>query len=110
MSEVFAPAPTFFDRYLDARVEEREIGRAVGEWHESDDTETRPLAAFLGMSDDEYAVYVMDRTIMPILRERRLQGGALRDTVADFVERRAASRDPGAAVSVRALRAWLADV
>ena len=110
MSEVFAPAPPFFDRYLGARAEESEIGRAVGEWHASDDAEIRSLAAFLGMSEDEYAVYVMDRTILPALRERRLRGGSLWDAVAGFVERREASLDPGAAVCVRALRAWLADV
>lgn len=110
MSEVFAPAPTFFNRYLDGLADESEIGRAVGEWHASDDAETRSLAAFLGMSEDEYAVYVMDRTILPVLRDRRLRGGSLRDTVADFVERQAEARDGRAAVSVRVLRAWLADM
>lgn len=104
MSDVAVQDAVFFDRYLAGLASAADIDDCVEAWHEAPDSETRSLAAFLGMSDDEYAVYLMDPNSLAILRDRRLNGGSLPDAVANYV-RRMRGRSNG--TSKEALSAWL---
>jgi hypothetical protein len=61
----------FFDLYQAHSVPEDAIGDFVAAWHNTGNKETRPLSQFLGMTEDEYAIWVIDARTLPLLRTAR---------------------------------------
>lgn len=56
LSDISQKSPTFFALYSAGRVTADQANNYVDAWHESGDEETRSLAEYLGMSDDEYDI------------------------------------------------------
>lgn len=106
MSEVRHDAPTFFSLYAAGRISEDQIDSFVEAWHESGDEETRSLAEYLGMTDDEYAVWVMSHAALPtILASRRLEQ-PLVEAVANYLAELRRSH-PANRPAIHALSHWL---
>jgi hypothetical protein len=60
VSETRNTTAAFFDLYERGDVPKDAIDDFVGAWHGAGDAESRPLSAFLGMTADEYVVWVME--------------------------------------------------
>lgn len=58
MSEAQPKRLTFLDLYSDGKVQAAQIDDFIDVWHESDDREQRSLSEFLGMTEDEYPVWL----------------------------------------------------
>ena len=108
MSEVRSQTPCFFDLYDAGQMPEGAIDDFVESWHRSGDEEARPLSRFLGMTDDEYAVWAMDGRTLPLLRAARQANEPLAVAVARYLDRLRAAADPADRAAVDALSHWVA--
>jgi hypothetical protein len=59
VSEVRNRTSSFFDLYSAGELPESAIDDHVEAWHCAGEAEDRPLSRFLGMTEDEYSVWVM---------------------------------------------------
>ena len=70
--------PTFFDLYASGGAKDDEIDDHVDRWHAEmagrEGAGVVPLAAYLGLTDEEYAAWVEDGTALPRIRNARLSG------------------------------------
>ena len=108
MSDVDAPTALFFDRYCEGRVDEDTISDGIEAWHDSGDEEQRDLPEFLGMTDDEYAIWAMDGRSLPMLAEARRTGRNLRDAVAEHLAAMQANPTREDGTAIYALTHWVA--
>jgi hypothetical protein len=78
MSEI---RTTFFDLYARGDATEDEIDDHVDRWHVEmagrESAGVVPLAAYLGLTDGEYAAWVEDGTALPRILKARLSGAPL---------------------------------
>lgn len=107
MSEVRSRVDTFFKRYAAGEVAESAVDDYVEAWHASDESEGRPLGSFLGLTEQEYAVWVMDGRTLPVLRAARCSGEAVPEAVARYLEGLRAAADPGNRAAILSLSHWL---
>lgn len=107
MSNVSMIEPTFFDLYSSGVISAQRIADFVSAWHRSNQCEQRSLAAYLGLTDEEYEVWLMDTETLPQILAARRTGRKLRDVIAEYVDtmQRAAHAEDGSAI--HALSHWL---
>jgi hypothetical protein len=108
VSDVRSRTSSFFDLYSAGQVPEAAINDFVENWHTSGDKEVRPLSDFLGMTDDEYAVWVMDGRTLPLLRDARQAREQPAVAVTRYLDRLRAEADPLDRAAVHALSHWVA--
>jgi hypothetical protein len=108
VSNVSRIAPTFFDLYKSGTVSADRINDFISAWRASDDKEQRSLAAYLGLTDEEYDVWLMDTDALPQILSARRTGRGLKEVVADYVVALPRAARPEDRSSVFALRHWLA--
>jgi hypothetical protein len=95
---------TFIDECLAGRARPEDIEDFVEAWHESDSDKS--IERFLGMSEDEYALWVeKPRSLAFILYSRRCRV-PLQRAIEDASEMRMAARG-ATRESARELQAWL---
>ncbi len=109
MSDVDAPAASFFVLYAEGRATRDDIEGFIASWHESGDDEQRLLPEFLGLTAEEYDVWLMDRRTLPLILTARRDGVSLRQRVALYLaslqhEPRAVDRP-----AIHALSYWVKD-
>lgn len=68
---------TFGDLWLQGEVLADEIDDFVDTWHESDTG--KPLHAFLGLTREEYGLWVERPAALDIILEARKRGGSISD-------------------------------
>lgn len=108
MSEVHDRATAFFDLYRAHGVAEDAIGDFIEQWHNSGDDEERPVWQFLGMTEDEYSVWVMDARVLPLLRAVRETGENLVAAVTRYLDGLRAANEAANRAAVHALSHWVA--
>jgi hypothetical protein len=108
VSDVDAPTALFFDRYCDGRVDEDAISDGIEAWHDSGDDERRDLPEFLGMTDDEYAIWAMDGRSLPLLAEARRAGRSARAALAEHLAAMQANPTYEDRSAIYALTDWVA--
>jgi hypothetical protein len=97
MSEarVETEAPSFFDLYCRGAVEADSVHDHIDGWHDryKDQTDYPPLHEYLGMTRDEYEVWLYDPFSLPRIRQSRQTGESLADIMARrYDQLRAANR------------------
>jgi hypothetical protein len=99
---------SFIEQALSGKALIDEIDDFVEAWHSSDDS--RSLAEFLGMSDDEYSLWVSNPGYLSLILAARHRSIPLRDAVNDnyLPALRSAARSDRAA-KLDQLQHWLAD-
>lgn len=107
MSNVSSIAPTFFDLYSSGAVSADRINDFISAWHASDDEEQRSLAAYLGLTDEEYDVWLMDTDALPQILSARRTGRGLKDVMAEYVAALQRAARPEDRSSLYALGHWL---
>ena len=107
VSDIAHAENSFFALYDSGQATAEQIDDFVDAWHASGDEETRSLAEYLGVTNEEYGVLIItDRALPAILAARRARR-PLRQFVAPFFERLRAEGDPENRPVVFALAHWL---
>ena len=99
---------SFFDCYNAGELPESAIDDYVEAWHCSGEAEDRPLSGFLGMTDDEYSVWVMDGRALPVLRSARREQQELVAAVGGYLDGLRAAANPVNRAAIHALSHWVA--
>ena len=107
MSNVSSIVPTFFDLYSRGDVSADRVNDFIAAWHASDDNEQRSLAAYLGLTDEEYDVWLMDTDALPQVLSARRTGRGLKEVVAEYVAALQRAARPHDRSSLHALGHWL---
>jgi len=84
-----------------------QIDDFIDAWHDAVDDDQCSLAAFLGMTDDEYAVITMTPRALPAIAASRRNGRTLHEVLTSWLEtarRTGELADPG---TVLALETWM---
>ncbi len=97
----------FFALYCRAEAEEDEIDDFIDDWHDLPDGGGQSLPEFLGMTDDEYAVFVTDARTLPLIRTARTTHQPLVTAVRAYVSGLQADGGPNDQPAVMALSSWL---
>ncbi len=85
MSDANLANAPFFTLFRQGQVSEDGVSDFVAAWHEASDNETRSLPAYLGMTDEEYEVWVLDGRTLPLILAARLAGTPLRSAVGTYL-------------------------
>jgi hypothetical protein len=107
VSEVVHQGDTFFALYDAGRVALEQIDDFVEAWHESGDNEQRPLAEFLGVTEEEYGVLLITDRALPAILAARRTNRPLREFVAPLFETLQVAGDPKDEPVLHALGYWL---
>lgn len=95
---------TFMEQLLDGRAFLDEVDDWVDEWHDGDSGDR--LSAFLGMTEEEYALWVEKPSALRLIAAARERNERVEDLLEHFDELTVAARgaDPR---EVEAIRRWL---
>ena len=85
MSDVRPKTKPFLELCRDGKVSGQQIEDFIEAWHNLDDTEECPLAEFLGMTEDEYTVWMASRKTLPAIIAARQQGRPLVELVEEHL-------------------------
>jgi hypothetical protein len=107
VSDIRNRTASFFDLYSRGDASEHEIDDFVGAWHNSGDRETLSLFEFLGLTEDEYAVWVMDARSLPLILASRLAREPLHEAVARYLAKMQATADPLDRSAIWSLSHWV---
>jgi hypothetical protein len=107
VSDIRNRTDSFFDLYSRGDASEGEIDDFVGAWHEAGDRETHSLSEFLGLTEDEYAVWVMDARSLPLILAARLAKEPLHEAVARYLAKMQAAEDPLDRSAIWSLSHWV---
>lgn len=107
MSDIAHEAPSFLTLYSDGRVTADQVDDYVDAWHKSGAEEVRSLSEYLGMTDEEYGVWVMTPRALPVIVAARRFGRPLWEFVAPFYEQLRAAAAPDDKPVLHAMGYWL---
>ena len=96
---------TFVERALAGEISGLDIDDEIERWHESAGGES--LAAWLGMSDEEYQLFVEQPDALGLILNARRQGRGIRELLGDSDDGVALAASGIPAAEVRRNRAWL---
>jgi hypothetical protein len=101
--------PSFFDLYSQGQALPDEIDDFIDRWHEGANPQISGLSLheYLGLTLDEYEIWVLDPDVLPQVLIARREARPLPDVMNRYLdELPEATRVPDAA-TIRALRDWL---
>lgn len=107
MSSSHTQVRPFFDLYSRGEVTAEQIDDFISQWHHAPESDPRSLAEYLGMTDEEYAVSVMDPAALPQIVAAREQGRPLREVMANYVARLRLAGRPEDETALFSLGHWL---
>jgi hypothetical protein len=107
VSDIIQKAPTFFALYDAGQATAEAIHDFIGAWHETGVEEERPLSEYLGMTVEEFGVWVITPRALPAILAARRANRPLREFVAPFFESLRSAGDPEDKPVLHAMRYWL---
>jgi hypothetical protein len=107
VSDVRPKSSSFLDLYSDGKVTSEHIDDFIDAWHESDDSEQRPLSKFLGMTEDEYSVWLASRGVLPLLVAARWDGRPVAVVVQQHLADLRHEAAPADETAIYVLSHWL---
>jgi len=103
---------TFFDLYSEGHALEEEIDDFIDAWHLEMKGKAFPnlieLPDYLGMSQDEYDVWVQEPDTLPHILNARLEGKCIDTVMYEHVDDMLLAARAADKSSIIALKAWLA--
>lgn len=85
---------SFFDKYSTGDALPDEIDDYIDAWHNQSDT-SQQLHEYLGLTWEEYSVWVHDPLALPFILQARRQGRSLRTIMENRVSEAQAEYEPG---------------
>ena len=110
MSEVRNKAPAFFDLLYQGSATEQQADDFAEAWHRPGGSETRPLAEFLGMTDEEYAVWCMALEALSLILLARRNNQPLRQVMRSYLAALRTEKGDPRRSFLHAPGHWLGDV
>jgi hypothetical protein len=107
VSDVRPKSLSFLDLYSDGKVTAEHIDDFIDAWHESDDSEQRPLSEFLGMTEDEYSVWLASHRVLPLLVAARRDGRSVAAVVQQHLADLQHAAAPADETAIYVLSHWL---
>lgn len=107
MSDVQPKTAPFLVLYRDGHVTAQQIDDFIEAWHDLDEFEQRPLAEFLGMTEDEYAVWMASRKALPAIVAARQTARPLVEVVAEHLAQLQHAALPSNRAAIHVLSHWL---
>nr|WP_294543663.1 hypothetical protein [uncultured Rhodopila sp.] len=107
MSNIRTEVRPFFELYSRGEVSAEQIGDFTSQWHAAPDSEQRSLAPYLGMTQEEYDVFLMDPATLPQILIARRPGRSLVQAIADYVAQLRLAGPPEDETALHALGHWL---
>ncbi|HEY1931482.1 MAG TPA: hypothetical protein VGG99_05680 [Acetobacteraceae bacterium] len=108
MSELRSAATPFLELFRDGKVSAQQIADFIEAWHDSDPPERCTLAEFLGMTEDEYTVWLASRKALPSIVAAREEGRPLAELVAEHLAALRSLASPSDRSAIHVLSHWLA--
>lgn len=105
MSNHNQEAPTFLNQYLNGEVLAKEIDDFIDVWHE--DPHAQEIYEFLGMTEEEYSLWLRDPDMLPHIARARREGLPLAVVVRTSLESLPIAARAADAAKVRRLIKWL---
>ena len=113
MSEVRTETrePSFFDLYSRGEATADQIDDFVGRWHEDEEPWAKDMALheYLGLSEQEYQVWVYDRDALPQILAARRERQPLREVIANHLDALIHEDRRVNGTKIYGLRIWLGD-
>lgn len=105
-----AASLSFFDLYCRGQALPDDIDDFIDRWHEKADPQARslPLHEYLGLTLDEYELWVHDPDVLPQVLIAHRESRPLLDVMSDYLAELPVAARADDAATVKALRAWLA--
>ena len=102
--------PTFFDLYSQGQALPDEIDDFIDRWHERADSRATslPLHEYLGLTLDEYEVWVLDPDALPHVLIARRGGRPLPEVMNKYLDELPMAARASDTATIKALRSWLA--
>ncbi len=109
MSELQTRAPSFIDRYRKGEASADDIDDFVDRWHDAREPWAHDLELheYLGMTHEEYEVWLCDPHALPAILDARRSGRALAAVMTDRYEALRAANRPADATILFSLGNWL---
>lgn len=107
MSDVRPKRLSFLNLYRRGKVSADQIDDFIDDWHQSDDSEQRSLAEFLGMTEDEYSVWLASHQVLPLLAAARQDGRSVVETVRRHLADLQRAALPADETAIYILSHWL---
>lgn len=105
MSDVEVPVAPFFALFAEGRAAREDIHDFIETWHDSEE-DGRSLSEFLGMTEEEFSVWIMDYDTLPLISAAQGGEAPLRDLVAKHYAEMRVSH-PEYTSHIHALSYWL---
>jgi hypothetical protein len=102
--------PKFFDLYSQGHALAEEIDDFIDVWHEGADPDARnlPLHDYLGLTRDEYEIWVLNPDVLPHVLIARREARPLPEVVNMYLDELPVAARASDDATIRALRGWLA--
>ena len=107
MSDLQTETRPFLDLYRSGQVPADAIHDFIDAWHDGDESDPRPLAEYLGMSEDEYTLWLASRRILPLLVAAKSEGWTAGDIAARHLADLQQEANPADAAAIYVLTNWL---
>jgi hypothetical protein len=107
VSEVQPKTSTFFGLYREEQVASDQIDDLVEAWYESDDSDRRWLPQYLGITEDEYSVWLASHKSLPLLAATHRDGRPVTDGVTQHLADLPNTAPDTAGTAIYVLTYWL---
>ena len=102
-----AGAASFFDLYSQGKALPDDINDFIDRWHDTALAKDIPLHDYLGLSRDEYEVWLYDPLCLPQILQARTSGRSLVEIMAERFETLRRANDPAHKTILFSLGNWL---
>jgi hypothetical protein len=101
---------SFFDLYSQGHALADEIDDFIDQWHEGADSATRsmPLHEYLGLTREEYEIWVLNPDVLPHVLIARREARPLPELVNQYLDELPVAARASDDATITALRRWLA--
>jgi hypothetical protein len=103
-------SPAFFDLYSQGRALADEIDDFIDRWHEDVGANASgvPLHDYLGLTRDEYEIWVIDPEVLPYVLTARREARPLPEVLTRYLDELPEAARASDTATITALRKWLA--
>jgi hypothetical protein len=105
MSSKSEKRPTFIEFYLKGTVSAEDIDDYVDSWHAT--AEAGEIYEFLGLSEEEYALWLRDPDVLPHIARARVEGKPLVAVIHSALQEMAVASRSSNGMKIERLKRWL---
>ncbi len=97
--------PTFMESYLNGTVSAEDIDDYVDSWHANPGA--KEIYEFLGMPEEEYALWLRDPDVLPHVTRARIEGKPLAAVIDSALQKMTIASGSSDGMKIERLKRWL---